>query len=139
MIIRSDFEIFNLVELLEVMIIFYLQVNANRLYIVCNFCKFGSSKNSSSSTPVATTRSKFRHSPLLSFTEKTTAAIMSTGKDFAISGTAASLSHLIHHPLYTLKSQMMYHGKNFSLRRFVRQVVSQPTFLYNGELIKLIT
>ena len=64
---------------------------------------------------------------------------MSTVKDFAISGTAASLAHLIHHPLYTLKSQMMYHGKDFSPRQFVRQVVSQPTFLYNGELIKLTT
>lgn len=97
-------------------------------------------KNDRSTTtkPVATTQSKFRQSPPLNSTEKKS-TIMSTVKEFGVSGTAACLAHLLHHPLYTLKSQMMYHGHNFSPRRFARQVMTQPSFLYNGELIKLVT
>ena len=133
MIIRSDFEIY-LVKLLEVMIIFYWRSERKQTYIVCNFANLVVLR-----ILVHPHQSQqLRHSPLLNFTEETTAAMTSTGKDFAISGAAACLAHLIHHPLYTLKSHMMYHGHNFSLRQFVRQVVSQPTFLYNGELIKLV-
>ena len=56
-----------------------------------------------------------------------------------VSGAAAGLSHMIHHPLYTLKSQMMYHGKKFSFREFLRvSILKQPAgvqFLYRGEHI----
>ena len=100
------------------------------------------SKNISSTTttlPVAATQSKFRQSPPLLNSTVITSTMVSTVKEFGVSGTAACLAHLIHHPLYTLKSQMMYYGHNFSIRRFAGQVANQPTFLYNGELIKLIT
>lgn len=95
--------------------------------------------SSTTTTPVAPTQSKFRQSPQLNSIEKTSTMMISTAKEFGISGTAACLAHLIHHPLYTLKSQMMYHGHNFSPRRFIRQITTQPSFLYNGELIKLVT
>ena len=98
------------------------------------------SKNISSTTiPVATNQSKFRQSPPLINSTAMTTTMASTVKEFGVSGTAACMAHFIHHPLYTLKSQMMYHGHNFSIRRFAGQVVNQPTFLYNGKLIKLIT
>jgi solute carrier family 25 aspartate/glutamate transporter 12/13/solute carrier family 25 carnitine/acylcarnitine transporter 20/29 len=50
-----------------------------------------------------------------------------------IGGAAACLSHIMHHPLYTLKSQMMFHGHNFRLSDFIRKALTQRTdFLYRG-------
>ncbi len=58
---------------------------------------------------------------------------MSVGQEFAVSAAAAGLSHLMHHPLYTLKSQMMYYGPQFKFKEFFRQAREQRTFLYRGE------
>lgn len=58
---------------------------------------------------------------------------LSNVQGFAVSASAACLSHMIHHPLYTLKSQMMYFGKEFQLGGFIRQSYTNPTgFLYRG-------
>ena len=63
-----------------------------------------------------------------------TRSIMSAGQEFAVSAAAAGLSHLIHHPLYTLKSQMMFYGPQFRLKEFFRQAITQRTsFLYRGK------
>lgn len=51
-----------------------------------------------------------------------------------LSGGAACMSHVIHHPLYTLKSQMMFHGHNFRFGSFLKQARS-PTWLYSGERV----
>lgn len=51
-----------------------------------------------------------------------------------LSGGAACMSHIIHHPLYTLKSQMMFHGHNFRFGSFLKQARS-PTWLYSGERV----
>ena len=52
-----------------------------------------------------------------------------------ISGLAALLSHLIHHPLYTLKSHMMTHGKDFKWQKFGENISKGPLrFLYRGKL-----
>lgn len=51
---------------------------------------------------------------------------------FILSGLAACTSHIIHHPLYTLKSQMMFHGHDFRFSAFMRQAAS-PQFLYRGK------
>ena len=60
--------------------------------------------------------------------------IMSAGQEFAVSAVSAGLAHLIHHPLYTLKSQMMFYGPNFRARRFLEQALQQKhNFLYRGE------
>lgn len=60
--------------------------------------------------------------------------IMSAGQEFAVSAMSAGLAHLIHHPLYTLKSQMMFYGPNFRARRFFEQAWQQKhNFLYRGE------
>ena len=59
--------------------------------------------------------------------------IMSAGQEFAVSAVAAGLSHLIHHPLYTLKSQMMYYGPEFRLKAFFSSAIGQKSFLYRGE------
>ncbi len=58
---------------------------------------------------------------------------MSVGQEFAVSAAAAGLSHLMHHPLYTLKSQMMFYGPQFQFKEFFRQAREQRTFLYRGE------
>lgn len=57
---------------------------------------------------------------------------MNAGQEFAVSAVAAGLSHVIHHPLYTLKSQMMYHGPEFRIRTFLSNAREQKTFLYRG-------
>ena len=65
--------------------------------------------------------------------------IMSAGQEFAVSALAAGLAHLIHHPLYTLKSQMMFYGPDFRARRFFEQAWQQKhNFLYRGGL-KILT
>lgn len=63
--------------------------------------------------------------------------MVSIGKEFvmnsAVSASAAGLSHVLHHPLYTLKSQMMYHGTAFRFKDFVDRSVAHPlAFLYRG-------
>lgn len=63
------------------------------------------------------------------------AKVVRRGQDLAVSGAAAALAHVIHHPLYMLKNQMMYYGPKFSFRNFVEQSRSQHVrFLYRGEL-----
>jgi len=53
---------------------------------------------------------------------------------FGISGLAALSSHLVHHPLYTLKSHMMMHGANFKGRDFLDNIRrSRVRFLYRGK------
>ncbi len=59
--------------------------------------------------------------------------LMSAGQEFAVSAVAAGLSHVIHHPLYTLKSQMMYYGPEFRITTFLNKVREQKSFLYRGE------
>ena len=57
------------------------------------------------------------------------------GQELAVSGAAAALAHVLHHPLYMLKSQMMYYGPEFRLRNFVEQSKRlHVRFLYRGEL-----
>ena len=60
--------------------------------------------------------------------------LMSAGQEFAVSAVAAGLSHVIHHPLYTLKSQMMYYGPEFRIGTFLTNVKEQKSFLYRGEI-----
>ena len=56
-----------------------------------------------------------------------------SAQDFLVSASAAGLAHLIHHPLYTLKSQMMFYGPKFSFIDFVNKAAHQPRgFLYRG-------
>ncbi len=67
--------------------------------------------------------------------------IMSAGQEFAVSAVSAGLAHLIHHPLYTLKSQMMFYGPKFRPRIFFEQALHQKhNFLYRGgsEVLKHI-
>ena len=53
---------------------------------------------------------------------------------FGISGLAALSSHLVHHPLYTLKSHMMMHGADFKGRDFLDNIRrSRVRFLYRGK------
>ena len=59
--------------------------------------------------------------------------VMSAGQEFAVSAIAAGLAHVIHHPLYTLKSQMMFYGPDFRMGRFFKQAWQQKhNFLYRG-------
>lgn len=61
--------------------------------------------------------------------------VVRAGQELAVSGVAAALAHVIHHPLYMLKSQMMYYGPKFRFRNFVEQSKRQHVrFLYRGEL-----
>ena len=54
-------------------------------------------------------------------------------QEFAVSCLAASLAHIPHHPLYTLKSQMMFYGRDFSILNFVRRTKNtKGTFLFQG-------
>ena len=53
---------------------------------------------------------------------------------FFISGLAALSSHLVHHPLYTLKSHMMMHGVDFKVSHFLENIRHSPVrFLYRGK------
>ena len=66
--------------------------------------------------------------------ERNNRTAMSFGQELAVSGLAAGLAHVLHHPLYTLKSQMMFHGQEFSFQRFVGQIKAQKLdFLYRGK------
>lgn len=60
---------------------------------------------------------------------------MSIGQEFAVSAVAAGLSHVIHHPLYTLKSQMMFYGPEFRIQTFFSNVRQQKSFLYRGNYL----
>lgn len=61
--------------------------------------------------------------------------VVRAGKELAVSGAAAALAHVVHHPLYMLKSQMMYYGPQFRFRNFVEQSLRlHVRFLYRGEL-----
>ncbi|XP_003386558.1 PREDICTED: mitochondrial substrate carrier family protein X-like [Amphimedon queenslandica] len=64
---------------------------------------------------------------------------MDTAKQWILNGTASGLaactSHLIHHPLYTYKSQTMYHGQSFhGFWAFLKQAKDSGRlrFLYRG-------
>lgn len=60
--------------------------------------------------------------------------IVSSGQDFVVSALAAGASHLIHHPLYTLKSQMMYYGQKYEWKKFAKQALQEKhNFLYRGQ------
>jgi len=59
---------------------------------------------------------------------------MSAGQEFAVSAVAAGLSHVLHHPLYTLKSQMMFYGPEFKFKLFVDRAKEHKGFLYRGKL-----
>ena len=60
----------------------------------------------------------------------------STAQDFGVSALAAGLSHFLHHPLYTLKNQMMYYGQSYNWRKFVKQLLQEKhNFLYRGSYI----
>jgi hypothetical protein len=55
-------------------------------------------------------------------------------KNFGVSCLSASLAHIPHHPLYTLKSQMMYYGKEFRFTSFVRRAWNtRGLFLFQGK------
>ena len=71
-------------------------------------------------------------SPLLNSEDGT---VVRAGKEFAVSAAAAAASHMLHHPLYTLKSQMMFRGPRFSFKVFVKNVLAKPygAFLYRGK------
>jgi hypothetical protein len=59
--------------------------------------------------------------------------VLSTaGKDLAVSALSAALAHAMHHPLYTLKSQMMYYGPQFNYRLFLRRSWTEKAFLFRG-------
>lgn len=60
--------------------------------------------------------------------------VMSAGQEFAVSAISAGLSHVIHHPLYTLKSQMMFYGPEFSLKTFFYNAKEHKSFLYRGKM-----
>ena len=59
--------------------------------------------------------------------------LVTAGKDLAVSALSAALAHFLHHPLYTLKSQMMYYGPQFSHLRFLRRAWREKSFLYRGK------
>ncbi|CAI8041445.1 Mitochondrial substrate carrier family protein X [Geodia barretti] len=60
-------------------------------------------------------------------------------QNIAVSCVSASLAHVPHHPLYTLKTQMMFHGKRFRLRNFLTMAwESRGTFLMRGVMVRSI-
>lgn len=64
---------------------------------------------------------------------------VTAGQHFAVSASAAWLAHLLHHPLYTLKSQMMFHGPRFRFKTFFRSSANEPVrFLYRGLAARLV-
>ena len=96
------------------------------------------SNNITTSIPLATSRDskpvlegmKMIETKLSKFSGKQLGQVSS----FGISGIAALSAHLVHHPLYTLKSHMMMHGADFQFRMFVENTVRSPLrFLYRGE------
>lgn len=90
-----------------------------------------SSKRATGGSTVKDSSAKISGSEAHSIAES---GIMSVGQEFAVSAVSAGLAHLIHHPLYTLKSQMMFYGPNFRARRFFEQALQQKhNFLYRGE------
>lgn len=64
--------------------------------------------------------------------QKEDGVLLTAGKDLSVSALSAALAHALHHPLYTLKSQMMYYGPQFSYIRFARRSVTEKTFLFRG-------
>lgn len=81
----------------------------------------------------------FKHgSSRKNISETDRSKIMSAGQEFAVSAVSAGLAHVIHHPLYTLKSQMMFYGADFRASRFFRQALQQKhNFLYRGKSERL--
>ena len=60
-------------------------------------------------------------------------------QNFAVSSLSASLAHVPHHPLYTLKTQMMFRGRNFRLRKFLTVAwESRGTFLMRGMYVFVV-
>ena len=60
-------------------------------------------------------------------------------QNIAVSCVSAWLAHVPHHPLYRLKTQMMFHGKRFRLRNFLTMAwESRGTFLMRGIYIARI-
>ena len=56
---------------------------------------------------------------------------MTIMKNFGVSCMSASFVHILHHPLYTLKSQMMFYGKDFRWKTFIsRTMITKGTFLF---------
>lgn len=72
------------------------------------------------------------------FLKVTKSDVMSAGQEFAVSAVAAGLSHVLHHPLYTLKSQMMFYGPEFRMATFFNKVKEQKSFLYRGEYCNFV-
>lgn len=70
--------------------------------------------------------------PVIAVRSKTFSEVMNAGQEFAVSAAAAGLSHILHHPLYTLKSQMMYYGPEFRFKTFLGKVKEKKSFLYRG-------
>ena len=65
---------------------------------------------------------------------------MTFAQEFAVSCLSASLAHIPHHPLYTLKSQMMFYGRDFSLINFMRRTKhTKGTFLFQGLYVFVCT
>ena len=57
-------------------------------------------------------------------------------ENFGVSCLSASVAHVPHHPLYTLKSQMMFHGKKFKFSSFLaRSIQTKGTFLFQGMIV----
>ena len=56
--------------------------------------------------------------------------------NFGVSCLSASLAHIPHHPLYTLKSQMMYRGQRFNFGDFLNKALTtKGRFLFQGKYI----
>ena len=54
-------------------------------------------------------------------------------KNLGVSCLSATAAYIPHHPLYTLKSQMMYYGQDFRFANFFRQTWStKGLFLMRG-------
>lgn len=56
--------------------------------------------------------------------------------NFGVSCLSASIAHIPHHPLYTLKSQMMFRGQRFNFRHFLNKAwTTKGRFLFQGKYI----
>lgn len=65
--------------------------------------------------------------------EKSESWQMSMLKDSGVTWLSASLAHIPHHPLYTLKNQMMYYGGEFKPKIFLgRTSNTRGLFLMRG-------
>ena len=61
---------------------------------------------------------------------------MRIAQNAAVSCVSASLAHVPHHPLYTLKTQMMFYGRGFRFRNFFTKAwESRGVFLMRGMLL----